>query len=102
MTVPETAMHQHHGPVFRQHYIWAPGETLHMEPISQAQRMQGAPQKQFWLGIPSTDTRHHPRSSDSVYNVYHAIFVLASKAGLFNYGSTLPFEKLDANRICHC
>lgn len=58
MPVPETAVHEHGDPVFRQDDVRGAGEVLAMQPEPQAQRKQHAPNFTFRAGILAADAPH--------------------------------------------
>lgn len=69
--VPEAAVHEDDGLVFRQHKIGLARYAFRMEAIAEAQRVQGPPEGQFRLRVLSSDSGHHPGTGLAVDDVGH-------------------------------
>jgi hypothetical protein len=60
MPVPKAALHLDNRAVFRHHNVGAAGKAGHVQPVSQAETVQGVPQDQFGLCVFAPDASHHP------------------------------------------
>ena len=69
--MPEATVHEANGPEAGKDDIWSAGKIGAVKAVAYASRMQRFPKHQFGSGIPALDTRHHPRSRCSVYDVGH-------------------------------
>ncbi len=78
MTVPETAMHEDGGAVFRQHDIRFPGQFPDMQAEPEALTVQQAPHEDFRFRVPPPDTGHHPASGGGIHHIRHGIQANAS------------------------
>lgn len=71
MSVPETSMNLNCRAVFGENNVRTSRQFSHVKAIAKAFPMQRASYRQLGLGIPSPDSRHHPRPGSSVYNINH-------------------------------
>ena len=58
MTVPETAIHKHHGLVFGEHEVWFPWQVAAMKPVTKTAGMKPAPYNHFRLCVLTPDSSH--------------------------------------------
>lgn len=71
MSMPEAAMDEDDRIVLRQHDVRLAGYALDVQPVSEAQRMQGSPKSQFRLRALPANARHHAGSGLTVDNICH-------------------------------
>lgn len=57
--VPETAVNEYHGPVFREHQIGGPRQISYMKPVAESPGKQKGAKHPFWPSIFSANARHH-------------------------------------------
>jgi hypothetical protein len=60
MAVPEAAMHEHDGAVFREHKIWTHLQQAWMEAVAQSGSVEEASKSQLRRGISLAHASHHP------------------------------------------
>lgn len=69
MLMPETAIHEDHGSIARQHQVRFSRQILCMQPVAKSGRMQGLSDLQFRAGMAAFNGRHIPATRGSVVNV---------------------------------
>lgn len=58
MPMPEAPMHEHNGPILRQHDIRSTGQLCTTQPIPQSPGMEALADKDLQLGVRTADPRH--------------------------------------------
>jgi hypothetical protein len=71
MAVPEAAMHENDGVVFREDEIWTHLQQPGMEPVAQSGSVEEASESQLRLGVSLANPRHHLRAGPRVDDVWH-------------------------------
>jgi hypothetical protein len=71
VAVPEAAVHEYHGAIFRQHEIRTSRQRTGVEPVAQSGSMKEAPETQLWRSVSLAYPRHHPRACCGVDDVRH-------------------------------
>ena len=71
VTMPETAMNEDNCSPFGQYDIRPSRKMAPVKAKPQALRMERSPKGDFWLGIRSTYTSHHPRPGRGINDVNH-------------------------------
>ena len=71
MAMPEAAVYEDHGAVFRKYEVRPPVNLAGMKPEAKAARMQCPPERQFGLRVLSPYLRHHPGTGLLVHDIGH-------------------------------
>ncbi|BAK74858.1 hypothetical protein NH8B_0009 [Pseudogulbenkiania sp. NH8B] len=71
MAMPEAAMDEDHGLVFRENQIGLAGEVFDMQPVAESCCMKGFAENKLGLGVLAPDAGHHPAPGCLVYYVRH-------------------------------
>jgi hypothetical protein len=58
MSMPETAIYKYASPIFLQHQVWMPWQSLMIQPIPKSFPPQPSPHNHLWLRILRMDCRH--------------------------------------------
>ena len=71
MLMPETAMYENNGAVFRKYDVRLPREILYVKPETESLRMQKFPDDQLWSRVLSPYPGHHSATSGRINNISH-------------------------------
>lgn len=82
MPVPKASVHEEDRPVLRQHKIRLSGDTLGVQTVAKALRMQGSAEGKLRLRILSPDPGHHARAGLTVDYVGHFTPGLGYRLGI--------------------
>lgn len=74
VTVPETAMHEDCGAVFRQHDVGPARQAADIQSVPQAGRMKRTTDRPLGTRVAAANSGHHPRAGCGVDDVRHAAF----------------------------
>lgn len=77
VSVPETAMHENCGSIFREDDVGFAGEIASMKSKPEPGPVQGATNDQLWLRIFCTDARHQLRSRLGGHRIGHRRDIIA-------------------------